>query len=60
MENYTTEIISAIIGLLTIIAGGALISIKKSKKRNQKSRQENIKIKGDGNKIIGGDDNSNN
>lgn len=60
MENYTTEIISAIIGLLTIIAGGALISIKKSKKRNQKSRQENIKIKGDGNKVIGGDDNSNN
>ncbi len=60
MENYTTEIISAIIGLLTLIAGGALISIKKSKKRNQKSHQENIKIEGDGNKVIGGDDNSNN
>lgn len=58
MENYTIEIISAVIGLLTLLAGGALISIKKSKKRNQKSQQDNIKIKGDRNKIIGGDDNS--
>ena len=58
MEEHTTEIIIAIIGLLTVIIGGALISIKKSKKRNQKSQQDNITIKGKENKIIGGDDNS--
>lgn len=53
-----TEIIIAVIGLLTVVVGGALISINKSKKRNQKTNQENIMIKGKKNKVIGGDDNS--
>lgn len=58
MEEYMTEIIIAVIGLLTVVVGGALISINKSKKRNQKTNQENITIKGKKNKVIGGDDNS--
>lgn len=58
MEENTTEIVIAVIALLTAIVGGAWISIKKSKKRNQKSNQENISIKGKNNKVIGGDDNS--
>lgn len=60
MEDNTTEIIIAVIALVTAIIGGAFISINKSKKRNTKSSQDNIQIKGDKNKVIGGDDNSKN
>lgn len=56
--STTAQIILAIIGLLTVLAGGALISKKISKKRNTKSFQSNIKMSGTGNKVIGGDDNS--
>ncbi|MBU2928858.1 hypothetical protein [Winogradskyella psychrotolerans] len=58
MEDNTTKIIIAVIALITAIIGGALISINKSRKRNTKTKQDNIKIKGDKNKVIGGDDNS--
>lgn len=58
MEDNTTEIIIAVIALITAIIGGALISINRSKKRNTKSSQDHIKIKGNKNKVIGGDDNS--
>ncbi|SNR74281.1 hypothetical protein SAMN04488009_3538 [Maribacter sedimenticola] len=58
MEDNKTEIIIAVIALITAIIGGALISINRSKKRNTKSSQDNIKIKGNKNKVIGGDDNS--
>ena len=58
MEDSTIKIIIAVITLLTVIIGGALISINKSRKRNTKSSQDNIKIKGNKNKVIGGDDNS--
>ena len=58
MEDNTTKIIIAVIALVTAIIGGALISINKSRKRNTKSSQDNIKIKGNKNKVIGGDDNS--
>lgn len=58
MEDNTTKIIIAIITLVTAIIGGALISINKSRKRNTKTKQDNIKIKGNKNKVIGGDDNS--
>ena len=60
MEDNMTKIIIAVIALVTAIIGGALISINKSRKRNTKSSQDNIKIKGDKNKVIGGDDNSKN
>ncbi|UII30910.1 hypothetical protein LVD17_21690 [Fulvivirga ulvae] len=59
MEDSTAKIMVAIIALLTAIIGGALISINRSRKRNTKSSQDNIKIKGNKNKVIGGDDNSN-
>ncbi len=55
-QENLTEIIIALISLLTLIAGGAWLSIKKSKRNT--SKQENINITGDGNKIIGRDDNS--
>lgn len=58
MEDYTTKIVIAVIALVTAIIGGALISINKSRKRNTKTNQDNIKIKGNKNKVIGGDDNS--
>ncbi|WP_299221250.1 hypothetical protein [uncultured Aquimarina sp.] len=58
MEDNTTKIIIAVIALVTAIIGGALISINKSRKRNTKTNQDNIKIKGKKNKVIGGDDNS--
>ncbi|SKB82639.1 hypothetical protein [Maribacter arcticus] len=58
MEDNTTKIIIAVIALVTAIIGGALISINKSRKRNTKTNQDNIKIKGNKNKVIGGDDNS--
>jgi len=58
MDEQTTKIILAVIAVLTVIVGGSLIAIKKSKKRNTKSHQENITITGDKNKVIGGDDNS--
>jgi glucose uptake protein GlcU len=60
MEDNTTKIIIAVITLVTVIIGGALISINKSRKRNTKTNQRNIKIKGNQNKVIGGDDNSKN
>ncbi|WP_346881289.1 hypothetical protein [uncultured Algibacter sp.] len=60
MEDNSTKIIIAIIALVTAIIGGALISINKSRKRNTKTNQDNIKIKGNKNKVIGGDDNSKN
>ncbi|CAL2061989.1 hypothetical protein [Tenacibaculum sp. 190524A05c] len=58
MEDNTTKIIIAVIALVTAIIGGALISINKSRKRNTKSSQDNITIKGNNNKVVGGDDNS--
>lgn len=58
MEDNTTQIIIGVIALVTAIIGGALISINKSRKRNTKTKQDNIKIKGNKNKVIGGDDNS--
>ncbi|MHA7056110.1 hypothetical protein ACWGOQ_0002750 [Aquimarina sp. M1] len=58
MEDNTTKIIIAVIALVTAIIGGALISINKSRKRNTNTNQDNIKIKGKKNKVIGGDDNS--
>jgi hypothetical protein len=58
MEDNTFKIMMAVIALVTAIIGGALVSINKSRKRNTKSSQDNIKIKGNKNKVIGGDDNS--
>tara|TARA_E500000318_G_C3448263_1_gene167778 strand:+ start:105 stop:287 length:183 start_codon:yes stop_codon:yes gene_type:complete len=60
MEDNTVKVILAILTIIATVVGGALISIRKTKKRNTKSNQENININGDGNKIIGGDDNSKN
>jgi len=58
-ENYT-KIILAVVAVIGAIIGGTLISIKKSKKRTNKANQENITIKGNKNKVVGGDDNSKN
>lgn len=58
MEDNTTKIIIAVIALITVIIGGALVSINKSKKRKSETTQDNIEINGNENKVIGGDDNS--
>jgi hypothetical protein len=60
MEENTANIIVAILTIIGTIVGGALISKRKSKKRKSKSNQKNININGDGNKVLGGDDNSKN
>lgn len=60
MEENTVKIILAILGIISIIVGGAFISKKISKNRTSKSNQQNISINGDKNKVIGGDDNSKN
>jgi hypothetical protein len=52
------EIVLAGIALLTVVAGGAWFSFKKSKNRTSTTNQSNIKMKGNGNKVVGGDDNS--
>lgn len=57
-EKYSTEIIIAVI---TAIAGGCSLLIKKKiKQRNNKVQQSNITINGNNGKVIGGDDNSTN
>ena len=56
-ENIT-EIILAGITLLTVILTGAFVSIKKINKSSRKNKFKNIKINGNENKIVGGDDHS--
>jgi hypothetical protein len=60
MDENTTKIILAIIGIVTILVSGALISIKRIKKRESKNSISNITIKGNRNKLVGGNDNSKN
>jgi len=57
-DDNTTKIILAGISILALIFGGAWISKKKSKSRNTKTHQEGIRISGNHNKVVGGDDNS--
>lgn len=54
MDNNTTKIILGVIAIIAALIGGSLYS----KKRSNKVKQTNIEIKGDKNKIVGGDDNS--
>jgi LPXTG-motif cell wall-anchored protein len=54
MDDNTTKIILGVIAIITALVGGALYS----KKRRNKVKQTDIKIKGDKNRIVGGDDNS--
>ncbi len=55
MEDNTTKIILGIITIIVALVGGALYS----KKRSNKVKQTKIKIKGNKNTIVGGDNNSN-
>jgi len=55
----STKVILAIVAALVAILAGSFIAIKKSKKRSNNVKQENITISGTG-KVIGGDDNSTN
>jgi len=57
-DENATKIVLGIISLLLLIAGGALITIKKTKKRSSRNTISNVEIKGNKNKIIGGDDKS--
>ncbi len=59
-DDNTTKIILGLIALLTVIVSGALISIKKTRKRNTRNTISNVKITGDNSKVVGGDDNSRN
>jgi len=60
LDDNTTKIIVGLIALLTVIVSGALISIKKIRKRNTRNTISNVKITGDNSKVVGGDDNSRN
>jgi hypothetical protein len=53
-----TQIILAVIALLTAIVGASFLTIKIRKKRSTQSTQKDIVIRGNKNKVIGGDDNS--
>ena len=57
-DENTTKIVLGIIALLTVIVSGALITIKKTKKKNTRNTISNIEISGDNSKVVGGDDNS--
>ncbi|AKP50240.1 hypothetical protein [Cyclobacterium amurskyense] len=56
MEGNLSEILSTIIALIIAIIGGSWYS--KRKKKSISNIQKGIKIKGDKNKIVGGDDKS--
>jgi glucose uptake protein GlcU len=60
LDDNTTKIILGLIALLTVIVSGALISIKKTWKKNTRNTISNVKITGDKSKVVGGDDNSRN
>lgn len=60
LDDNTTKIILGLIALLTVIVSGALISIKKIRKRNTRNTISNVKITGNNSKVVGGDDNSRN
>lgn len=55
-DSNSAKIIIALLSLLTVIVSGALISIKKIRKKNSKNKISNIQIKGERNKVVGGDD----
>ena len=59
-DENTTKIVVAIIALLTAIVSGALVTIRKMKKKSTRNTFSNVKITGNNNKIVGGDDNSKN
>lgn len=59
LDDNTTKIIIAVTAVVAAALGGSLIAIRKSKKRSNSVRQDNITISGTG-KVIGGDDNSTN
>ena len=59
-DDNVTKIILGLITLITVIAGGALISIKKTRKSNSKKAISNVNISGHNSKVVGGDDNSKN
>ncbi|WP_196888230.1 hypothetical protein [Aureivirga sp. CE67] len=59
-DENTTKIIIALIAVLTIIVSGALITIKKTKKRTTKNSFTNVNVSGNDSKIVAGDDNSKN
>jgi len=60
LDDNTTKIVLGLIALLTVIVSGALISIKKTRKRNTRNTISNVNITGDKSKVVGGDDNSRN
>lgn len=60
LNENSTKIILGVFALVTVIVGSAWVSKKKNKKRSSRNMVSNIKIEGDKNKIIGGDDNSTN
>jgi hypothetical protein len=60
LDDNTTKIIIAIITVITVIMGGAFISIRKTRKNKSKNSISNINISGNNSKVVGGDDNSKN
>ena len=58
-DENTMEIIGYASAAVVAVTGGAWFAIKKSKLRKNNARQSSITQTGDGNKVTGGDDNSN-
>jgi uncharacterized protein YneF (UPF0154 family) len=56
MGENTVKVLLAIIALITAMAGGSWYSKRKTKSIS--NSQKKIKIKGNKNKVVGGDDNS--
>lgn len=59
-DENTIKIVLGIIALVTVIVSGALITIKKTKKKTTRNSISNIDISGNNSKVVGGDDNSKN
>ncbi|MGS4347110.1 hypothetical protein ACKUSY_16280 [Myroides odoratus] len=60
MDNNSIEIIVSIVTIIGAIVGGTIYFKSKKKYKRNKVIQKKIKIKGDNNKVIGGDDKSSN
>lgn len=58
MDNNSTEIIVSIVTLIGAIVGGTIYFKSKKKYKRNNVVQKKIKIKGNHNKVIGGDDKS--
>ena len=58
LDDNLTKIIIAVLALITVILGGLFVSKKITHKSKSENTTSDISIKGNDNKVVGGDDNS--